>query len=173
MDIKKLLDSKDIKAKEKTATLAQWLVDKKITAKELIDTAQEQKDSPKATCIEAFEFATREDPSIANEKLLQFVTQTLIEKAPRVKWESAKVVGNIAHLFPSKLGQAVSNLLMNSEDSGTVVRWSAAFALGEILKLGTKINKTLLPAVEAICKREEQNSIKKIYVAAVKKIQTK
>ncbi|MDB5209526.1 MAG: hypothetical protein JWQ30_353, partial [Sediminibacterium sp.] len=30
MDIKKLLDSKDIKAKEKTATLGQWLIEKKI-----------------------------------------------------------------------------------------------------------------------------------------------
>jgi hypothetical protein len=118
-----------------------------------------------------FEFATKKDPSIASEKTWLFVTQSLTEKAPRVKWESAKVIGNIAHRFPSKLDTAINHLLVNTENDGTVVRWSAAFALSEILKLNTKMNKTLLPAIEAICKREEQNSIKKIYLAAIKKIQ--
>lgn len=105
---------------------------------------------------------------MANEKVLLFVTDTLLEKAPRVKWESAKVIGNIAHLFPAKLDRAISNLLSNSEHEGTVVRWSTAYALGEILKLKTKYNKQLQPAIEAICEREEKNSIKKIYLTALK-----
>jgi len=50
------------------------------------------------------------------------------------------------------------------------VRWSAAFALGEIVKLKTRYNKTLVPAIEAICNSEEKNSIKKIYLDAVKKL---
>jgi hypothetical protein len=144
------------------------LLNKIITADELTTFAKTAKDPAKATCIEALEFATKQDPAIANEKALLFVTQALTEKAPRIKWESAKVIGNIAHLFPSKLDGAVNNLIVNTEHSGTVVRWSAAYALGEILKLGIKLNKTLLPAVEAICEREEKNSIKKIYQAAIK-----
>jgi hypothetical protein len=171
MDLEKLLASKEIKTKEKTETLSKWLLAKNITEKELIDFAQTQKDSSKATCIEAFEFSTKKDPSIASEKTLLFVTQSLTEKAPRVKWESAKVVGNIAHRFPSKLDTAINHLLINTENDGTVVRWSAAFALSEILKLNTKMNKTLVPAIEAICRREEQNSIKKIYLSAINKIQ--
>jgi HEAT repeat protein len=94
----------------------------------------------------------------------------LTEKAPRVKWESAKVIGNIAHLYPDKLDDAIKNLLTNTEYDGTVVRWSAAFALGQIIKLKTKRNKILIPAIEAICKREEQNSIGKIYLDALKKV---
>jgi hypothetical protein len=50
-----------------------------------------------------------------------------------------------------------------------VVRWSAAMALGEIIKFKTTVNKNLIPAVDGILKREEKNSIKKIYLAALKK----
>jgi HEAT repeat protein len=99
----------------------------------------------------------------------QFVTQALIAKAPRVKWESARVIGNTAHLFPDKLDEAIKNLLVNSKHEGTVVRWSAAFALGEILKLKTKHNASLLSAIEAICNSDEKSSIKKIYLDAMKK----
>ena len=94
----------------------------------------------------------------------------MTEKAPRIKWESAKVVANISHLYPDKLDEAINNLLSNSEHSGTVVRWSAAFALGQIIKIKTSRNKDLISAIESICKREEKNSIKKIYLDALKKV---
>jgi len=145
------------------------LLDGIISIKALINLAKAAKDPDKATCIEAMEFATQTNPAIATEDCLNFVSTTLAEKAPRVKWESARVVGNIAPLFPDKLDEAINNLLINSEHTGTVVRWSAAFALGEILKLKTKHNEDLMPAFEAICNREEKNSIKKIYLAEIKK----
>lgn len=170
MNINELLSDKSSKPKEKTETLSRWLLDKTVTVDALIAFAEASKDPAKATCIEALEFATKTDPAIATESGLRFVSKTLTAKAPRVKWESAKVIGNIAHRFPSKLEEAITNLLTNSEHTGTVVRWSAAFALGEIIKLKTKHNKDLVPAAEAICQREEKNSIRKIYLAALKNV---
>jgi hypothetical protein len=41
--------------------------------------------------------------------------------------------------------------------------------LGEILKLKTKHNKDLLPAMEAICNREQETAVKKKYLDAIKK----
>jgi HEAT repeat protein len=137
---------------------------------DLLTFAQVAKGAPKATCIEALEFATMQTPTIADEKCLEFVASSLRDKEPRVKWESAKVIGNVAQLFPTKLDTAINNLLVNSEDEGTVVRWAAAYAIGEILKLKTPINATLLPAVEVIINREEKDSIKKIYHKALKAI---
>nr|WP_294859715.1 HEAT repeat domain-containing protein [uncultured Fluviicola sp.] len=169
MTLDELLKDKAIKPKDKTETISKWISDHSLRMDELIAFAEKQKDPAKATCIEAMEFATKENPSSADEAVLTFVSKTLTEKAPRIKWESAKVIGNIAHLFPDELDQAIVNLLLNTENEGTVVRWSAAFALGEILKLKTKHNKDLLPAIEVICEREEKNSIKKIYFAAIKK----
>ena len=168
MQIEELINDKTIKPKEKTETISRGLLDNTIGIEDVLAVAAKGKDPVKATCIEAIEYASKQTPTIANEQALAFVTTALKEKAPRVKWESAKVIGNIAHLFPAKLDDAIGNLLTNTEHDGTVVRWSAAFALGEILKLKTKHNKALLPAVEAICEREEKNSIKKIYLAALK-----
>lgn len=170
MDIEKILNDKQVKLKEKTETISKLLLDKKIGINELIKFAQISNDPVKATCIEAIEFATKSKPAIAPLACWEFVSKTLIEKAPRVKWESAKVIGNIAHLYPDKLDEAIKNLLVNAKHSGTVVRWSAAFALGQIIKIKTSQNKDLISAVESICKREEKNSIKKIYFDALKKV---
>ncbi len=169
MDIKELLNNKSLKPKEKTETLCKWILNKVIKINEIIDFAHTSKDPIKASCIEAIEYVTKSNPEIASLSSLEFVSKTLAEKAPRVKWESARVMGNIAHLYPDNLDEAINNLLVNSEHSGTVVRWSAAFALGQIVKLKTVKNKDLIPAIESICEREEKNSIKKIYVDALKK----
>jgi HEAT repeat protein len=170
MNISELLNDKELKPKVKTETLSAWLMEGKITVDELVSFAKTAKDSPKATCIEALEFATGKKPAILNEAGFEFVTQALTAKPPRVKWESAKVIGNTAHLFPGKLDESIQKLLANSKHEGTVVRWSAAFALGEILKLKTKHNKSLLPTVEMIINSDEKNSMKKIYLDAIKKM---
>ena len=52
------------------------------------------------------------------------------------------------------------------------MRWSAAFALGQILKIKTQRNKDLIPVIESICQREEKNSIKNIYLDALKKVKS-
>lgn len=171
MTIDELLEDKALKLKEKTETISKWILDESLPVDELLAFADKQKDSYKATCIEAIEFATKLRPEIADESVLTFVTNTLTEKAPRIKWESAKVIGNIVHLFPTKLEKSIENLLVNTSHEGTVVRWCKAFALVRILKLKTKHNKNLLPFLETICEKEEKNSIKKIYLNATKKIQ--
>lgn len=169
MTIDELLKDKVLKPKEKTETISKWILDKTLPTDELIAFAEKQKDPAKATCVEAMEYATKLKPNIADETVLTFVTNSLTAKAPRIKWESAKVIGNIAHLFPKNLDKAIANLVTNTEHEGTVVRWSAAFALGEIIKLKTKHNTDLLPLIENICEKEEKNSIKKFYLDAIKK----
>lgn len=169
MNFQEILNNKEIKPKEKTEMLSQLVLNSPTIINELIVFAKSSKDPIKATVIESFEYATKLNPEISSKTMLQYVSQTLTEKAPRVKWESAKVIGNIAHLYPSQLEQAVTNLLINTEHSGTVVRWSAAFALSQIIKLKTSINKDLVSALEIICEREEKNSIKKIYLDGLKK----
>ncbi|HEX8333127.1 MAG TPA: hypothetical protein VF622_10915, partial [Segetibacter sp.] len=98
MKIAELLNDKTLKPKVKTETLSHWLLDNKLSIDELLVFADTAKDSPKATCIEAIEFATRHDRKIVDETCFHFVSQTLTAKAPRVKWESARVIGNVAHL---------------------------------------------------------------------------
>ncbi|HLP10710.1 MAG TPA: HEAT repeat domain-containing protein [Flavobacteriales bacterium] len=170
MTIEEVFASKTLKPKQKTETLYKLVVSKKVSINALLTHAKSAKDSAKATCIEALEMATKNDAKLGNTAVLDFVTNSLAEKAPRIKWESAKVIGNIAGLYAGKLEKAISHLLTNTEHEGAVVRWSAAYALGEILKTKHPSTKKLIPAIEAICLREEKNSIKKVYLAALKNI---
>lgn len=170
MTIDELFKDKTKKAKEKTETISKWLLSGSMSTDELIAFAEKSKDPEKATCIEALEYATKQNSTLADETVFSFATKALTEKAPRVKWEAAKLIANIAQLFPTKLNKAIDNLLINSGYEGTVVRWATAYALGEILKLKTKHNKDLLPKVEAICEREEDNGVKKKYLDAIKKL---
>lgn len=169
----KLLSDKSKKAKEKVTIIAAWLSDNSLQITDLVVTADKSDDQEKANCIEAIESVTKKNPGIANDKTLTFVTKSLKNHSPRVKWESARVLGNIASQFPTKLKNSIILLLDNADHEGTVVRWATAFALGEILKLQTKFNTDLLPALEATCEREENSGVKKKYADAIKKVKRK
>jgi HEAT repeat protein len=169
MTLDELFNDKTNKTKQKVETVSNWLTDGSLRLDELIVFAEKSKDVDKASCIESIEFATRKNLNIIDEELLLFATKMLSEKAPRIKWESAKVIGNIAGLFPTKLDNVIEKLMINTNDDGTVVRWATAFALGEIIKLKTNQNAKLLPFVKKIIDEEKDNAIKKKYIEAVKK----
>ncbi|MCX6352181.1 MAG: hypothetical protein NTX03_10000 [Bacteroidetes bacterium] len=168
MDFKELFGNAAIKSKQKTDTIIKWILVNPKEIDKLLEFAYLAKDSTKATCIEALELATIISPQRATQACWDFVVKSLTEKAPRIKWESAKVIGNTAHLFPKNLDEAIKNLVANTAHTGTVVRWSAAYALSQIMKLKTKHNEELITLAKAICAGEEKNSIKKIYLAALK-----
>jgi hypothetical protein len=170
MTISELINDKTKKAKAKAETLSAWLLNGTLAAEELMVFAETATGPAKATCIEAFEFATRQTATIVTESIFEFLARMLLESAPRVKWESARVIANTAHLFPKKLRGPVSNLLLNTSDGGTVVRWASACALGEILKLNTSHNKELEPAIEAICATEGDTGVRKKYLDALAKL---
>ncbi|MBK8644430.1 MAG: HEAT repeat domain-containing protein [Saprospiraceae bacterium] len=157
MTLVDLFRDKDRKTKEKTETISKWLLDGFLATDELCVFAKNSKDSVKATCIEALEYATKINPNIADENVFSFVSKTLTDTAPRVKWESARVIGNTAHLFPEILATAIKNLLINSRYDGTVVRWSAAYALGEILKLKQNIIRCFLRKLKNVHEEEKQH----------------
>jgi len=170
MDISLVIAEKTLPQKEKIKMIGDEIIKKNLDVDAIIQHAKNSKDTIKATCIEAIEYSSKLNPSIVNKQCFDFVIDSLMSKAPRVKWESAKVIGNSAHLFSYDLEEAIKNLLTNTEDKGTVVRWSAAFALGEIVKIKTNYQIDLIKAIEVIIDKEEKNSIKKIYQKALKQL---
>lgn len=161
---------KSLKPKAKVKKIVAWVLDDELSFDDLVDWATKASDAEKASCLEALELITKTNPGRATENCFRFATRSLNEKAPRIKWESARLIGNIARAFPGKLQIPVRELLANSEHQGTVVRWATAYALGEIIKLGTSLNRELLPAIEAICTKEEDQGVKKKYQDALKKV---
>ena len=169
MNPKEIIESRNFKPKEKVEQLSTALLNKAFQLDELVVVAIAQKDVDKANCIEAIEFATRANPQLITKTAFKFVVDSLQEKAPRIKWEAAKVIANTAMYAEVDLKKAIENLLQNSSHVGTVVRWSAAQALSAIANHKLKGFKVLLPQMHEIMIREEKSSIKKIYSQALKK----
>jgi len=161
---------KSIKAKAKVTVLGQWLIDGELPLEELLVYADHQKAKDKATCIEAIEYATKKKPAIADENLLAYLITALKDDEPRVKWESAKVIGNTAKNLSAQVERSIDTLLANASNTGTVVRWATAYALSEIVKLRTASNDRLLPKIELLCEKEQDNGVKKKYLEALKKV---
>jgi HEAT repeat protein len=170
MDFARLLADKALRGVQRKDVLAQFVLSDPAAVDEVLAFARTAKDADVATCLEAIEYATRERCEVGTAKCFDFAVAALASDAPRVKWEAAKVVGNTARLHPRRLGKAIAALLANTTHEGTVVRWSAGFALGEILVLGTSHNATLVPQAEAIVARETDNAIRKHYERALKKL---
>lgn len=170
MNLEDVFADKSIKNKAKVAHISEWFLDESLPMNEVLAFTSKQNSIVKASCIEAIELSSKTKPNLVDEEIILFVINSLSDDEPRVKWESAKVISNVAHLFPEHLKSAVSNLLQNTSSDGTVVRWATASALGEILKLKTTHNSTLLPKIESLASAEKNNGVKKKYLNALKKV---
>ena len=170
MLLKEILKDKTLKPSAKPGIIAEMLLSGQILVEEILRLLDSSKDPDKAAMIEGLEHASLKNPMLISNDCFLAVMHQLGSKAPRVKWESARVIANSARLHPELLEEASNLLIQNSEHIGTVVRWSAATALGEILKTQTALNENLIPAVESILEREDKNSIRKIYLNALKKV---
>jgi len=124
----------------------------------------------KGVCAEVMEYVTKDEPEFA----LPYI-DTIIDyidyDAPRVKWETSRVIGNVTQKFPNKVSKAISKLMLNTKDKGTVVRWSAAYGLTEIAKNNPKSQNELISKFSEIIKKEENNGVKNVYLKALKVIE--
>ena len=117
--------------------------------------------------MEVMEYVTQKNPQIA-KPYLETVISYLNDKAPRVKWEAGRVIANTAQSYPQETAKAISALLENAKDKGTVVRWSSALALSAIFQANEKIRSALKTKIENILKTEKNNGVRKIYLKTLK-----
>ena len=170
MPLEELFADRSLAAKDRSARLAHLLEVGEVKGPALIAFAEQAKPPVKATCLEGLEQVTKARPRLLTEAGLDLCLRALSDKEPRVKWEAARVIGNTIHQFPKRAEEAVNALRGNVAHEGTVVRWSMAYALAQVILLRTPLNMWLLAEVASIIKKEEKSSIRKIYEAAIKKV---
>ncbi len=166
--IKEIQQSKR-KPKELVTFLTKEVKKDKGLMKELADILQTGTDVEKGVCLEVMKYVTKDNPEFAEssiDALIEFVNYD----APKVKWGTARVIGNIAQKFPEKTGKAVPKLLLNAGDEATVTRWCAAFALSEIAKHNQKLQKELISKISKISEKEKNDGVKNVYLKALKSI---
>jgi hypothetical protein len=169
MNLVEVLRTSELRAKALSSRIAKDLLEDEELLENLSEEFEVLDDVEKGILMEALEYATDVDPDVV-EPVLDIVVECLKCEAPKVKWEAARVIGNIVERFPDKVSRAVPILLENSRHKGTVVRWSTAYALGEIVKENEKIRSKLMPEIEKILRREKNNGVKNVYAKACKTV---
>lgn len=158
-----------LKPKEKTTRLAECLKSDPKVMDELLKLWKSAKDPVKGTLLSAITLVVSENPVFIGDHL-DFVIAQLGHKAPRVKWESAEIVGHASKVFPDKVMAAIPALIENTGSDGTVVRWSAAFALSEILVNVPSSQEELIPKINAILEHETNDGVKSLFYKKAFKI---
>ena len=167
-EIKNILKSK-IKPKEKVSKLADELAKGSILPDDLIEYYFSCPKAEKGHCIEAIELMTKSKPELGIS-YIDFVIEQINHENPSVKREASRVVANMVVICKNKMELAIPLLLKNTKDEGTVVRWSAAYALSEIAIQCENLAPILKEVFKKIISTEPNNGVKNIYVKCLKKI---
>lgn len=170
MDLHALLNGKTAKATGKRNTIADALKTGGITMENVME-MENLDDRQIGIVLEAMEAVTQSTPEVADEKWLAYATKHLDAVPNSVKREASRVVGNIAHLFPSQLSEAVGLLLENSKDAGTVIRWGSAYALSRIIVIPEHADSSLFDVLTTLADTEEESGVKNQYLKGIKKAQ--
>jgi hypothetical protein len=157
------------KPKELVSDLSHKVVDDEKLFVRLVDCLKTGSEVDKGICMEVMKYVTRERPQYALPYVDTIVAH-INDEAPKVKWGTAEVIGNVAQGFPDRVSLAVPRLLRNTGDSGTVTRWCAAFALTEIAKHSEKQREALTAKFGEILAKEKNNGVKNVYLRALKKM---
>jgi len=167
MDTVKTILKSNKKPKEKVSLLVEKVKKEKKLLDELVEYFKAGSVADKGNCIEVMEYVSQDRPELILP-YLDFVIENLNYSAPKVKWETARVIGNLALKYPDEVAKSIKKLFLNTKDEGTVVRWSAAFALTEIAKSNSKLQKELVKRFNQIVKEESNNGVKNVYLKALK-----
>ena len=152
-----------LKPKEKTLQIADALKSDPKAMEELLALWKVAKDPEKGTLLSAVTLIASGNPGFVSNHL-DFVIAQIGHKAPRVKWEAAEIVGHASKVCGDKVLVAIPALLANTSSDGTVVRWSAAFALSEIVKNVPSSRAQLVPEIEKILERETNNGVRSLFI---------
>lgn len=164
--IAEMLASK-LTAKQKARALADALSNGTLEPSAFVKSIPTLSDPELATVVESLEGATRKKPELVDAKLFQVLVKCLAHSAPRVRWEAARTVGNVAGQHSERLGTAVDALLTNTTDDGTVVRWATAQALTAILRVGHS-GKDLPERMRDLAAGEEDDGVRAVYEKALR-----
>lgn len=157
----------NLTAKKKAKAIANALLSGTLKPQSLLEVSPELPDAELAIVMESLEGATRKEPALVNDKLFNLLVESLGHKAPRVKWEAARTISNVALHHTEHFGPAVDALLANTTSDGTVVRWATAQALSAILRAGYADNN-FRAMLSEIAAREQDGGVRGVYDKALR-----
>jgi len=166
--IKDILNSQ-MKPKERVSKIVESIKKDVTIFEQLMEVFRTGSDVEKGTCAEVMKFVSKDNPGIVVPYIDELINN-INHKVSRVKWGVPESIGNLAQKYPKDAQKAIPNLLKNTTDKSTVVRWCAGYALSEILKYNSEIQDELIQKINDIIKQEKNNGVRNLYLKALKHI---
>lgn len=171
-NIEEILRS-NMKPKGKQTMLVEAVISGKIPVDEFIVYFEQAKDVDKGTCADVMKHSSAKAPALLApyiDILIGYINHPL----PRVKWGVPETIGNLAKNYPDQVVKAIPYLLLNTTDNKkntTVIKWCAAFALGEIAKYNPDTRKQLILIFKEFVTNEKNTGVKNVYKKALTAIE--
>ncbi len=157
-----------IQPKEKRSRLLDLILKDVQCIESIIKWAENERRTTQSIVMETFEEYTRITEVEEGEMIWRYASKGIKSTHPSLLRESARVLGNLARTHIEQADEVIPRLLELTEHSGTVVRWASATALSAFHKSDLKAAWKLQPTFCSIAAREEKESIRKIYLKAIK-----
>lgn len=169
MTIKQIIDDKSVKRLEKRNAIVEGIINGSFDFSAVSAACSFLPEKNISLLLEAIEEVSRSKEFALEEDYLNLSERYILSSDPVCKREASRIVGNLAATFPAKLDHAITALLQNAEQDGTVIRWASAYALSRIVILPQYARGPLFEQVSALCEKEQENGVKNQYRKALKK----
>ena len=169
MTIKQIIDDKSLKRLEKRNALVEGIINGSFDFSAVSAACSLLPEKKISLLLEAIEEVSRSKEVALEEEYLKLSERYILSSDPSCKREASMIVGNLAVAFPEKLDRAITALLQNTDDDGTVIRWASAYALSRIVIIPQYARGPLFGQISHLYEKEKESGVKNQYGTALKK----
>lgn len=164
-----ILTDKELKGVARRQAVIDMLLQGNVPLTMLQELLPQLDEKKSATVLEALEEISNKKLMTLEQGHLQLAIPYIASSNNSCRREASRIVGNLAAAFPDAVKEALPSLMANTTDEGTVVRWSAAYALSRIIVLPDYAKSGLYDELLQLAETEQDNGVKSQYEKALKK----
>ena len=169
MTIQQIMDDKSVKRLEKRKAIVEGIINGNFDFSAVSAACSLLPEKKSSLLLEAIEEVSRSKEFALEEEYLQLSEGYILSSDPSCKREASRIIGNLAAAFPENLDQAITALLQNADDEGTVIRWATAYALSRIVIIPQYARGPLFEQISHLYEKEKESGVKNQYGKALKK----
>ena len=169
MTITEIMNNKSLKRLEKRNSLAEAILNREFDFSIILAACDSLPEKNISLLLEAIEEVSRSKEFALEADYLDLAEKYVLSSDNSCKREASRIVGNLANRFPTELDNAITSLLQNTKNDGTVIRWASAYALSRIIIIPQYAKSALFEQISDLCAKESESGVKKQYLQALKK----
>lgn len=169
MTITEIMNNKSLKRLEKRNSIVEAIINREVNFSIISEACESLPEKNISLLLEAVEEVSRTKEFTLEAEYLDLAEKYILSSDNSCKREASRIVGNLANKFPTKLENAITALLQNAGNNGTVIRWASAYALSRIILIPNYAKSPLLKQISDLCAKENESGVKNQYIKALKK----